>query len=107
MGALNELVPTLLYLLTKQEEDVDDDEWTVSMSSATSLALLAQTVQDAIVQPTLVFVESNIKSPDWKGREAAVMAFGSILEGPSERMLGPLVDSVSFIRLLASSKKEI
>lgn len=97
MGALNELVPTLLYLLTKQEEDVDDDEWTVSMSAATSLALLAQTVQDAIVQPTLVFVESNIKSPDWKGREAAVMAFGSILEGPSEGMLGPLVDSVSFV----------
>lgn len=66
------------------------------MSAATCLSLLANTVQDAIVPPVVQFVEGNIQSADWHQREAAVMAFGSILEGPSGTVLGPLVKSVLF-----------
>jgi importin subunit beta-1 len=89
--ALPEVLPVLLLLLTKQEEDASDDEWNVSMAAGTCLALLAQCVGDGIVTPIIPFVEGNIKSPEWRSREAAVMAFGSILDGPEEKILAPLV----------------
>ncbi|KAF8999789.1 armadillo-type protein [Cyathus striatus] len=90
--ALPEIVPVLLMLLTKQEEDADEDEWNVSMAAGTCLSLLAGAVQDAIVPAVIPFIESHIKSEDWHHREAAVMTFGSILEGPDPSVLTPLVN---------------
>lgn len=64
------------------------------MAAGTCLALLAQTITDHIVPPVIPFVESNIQSTEWRYREAAVMAFGSILEGPNPQILTPLVNQV-------------
>lgn len=89
--ALPEILPVLLTLLSKQSDDADEDEWDVCKAAGTCLALLAQTVGDTIVSPIIPFVESNIKSPDWRQRDAAVMAFGSILDGPEPKLLEPLV----------------
>ncbi|KIJ47360.1 hypothetical protein M422DRAFT_59555 [Sphaerobolus stellatus SS14] len=89
--ALPEIVPVLLGLLLRQEEDAEEDEWNISMAAATCLTLLAQTVSDAIVPAVLQFIESNIKAQDWRQREAAVMTFGSILEGPDPDVLRNLV----------------
>ncbi|PVV02127.1 hypothetical protein BB560_003428 [Smittium megazygosporum] len=89
--ALPQILPVLLWLLTKQDEDADEDEWNVSMSAATCLSLMAQTVGDAVMPLVIPFVEGNIRNPDWHLREAAVMAFGSILEGPEPAALNPLV----------------
>lgn len=90
--ALSDILPVLLWILTKQEEDYDEDEWTISMASATCLSLLAQCVHNLIIAPIVPFIESNIQNPDWRHREAAVMAFGSILDGPDGHVLTPLVD---------------
>jgi len=91
-AAVNDLVPTLLWLLTKKGMDDEDDEWNISMAAATCLSLLATCVEDDIVGPVLPFVESNINNSDWVYREAAIMAFGSILEGPNPTNLYPLVN---------------
>ena len=90
--ALPEITPVLLNLLTKQEDEADEDEWNVSMAAGTCLSLLSNAVQDAIVPAVINFIEGNIKNPDWHFREAAVMAFGSILEGPDPTVLTQLVD---------------
>jgi importin subunit beta-1 len=90
-AALSQVIPLLLWLLTRQDEDADEDEWNPSMAAATCLSLFAQTVRDEIVPPVVPFVESNIRNQDWHNREAAVMAFGSILDGPSSEVLQPLV----------------
>ncbi|KAF7975253.1 hypothetical protein HWV62_10120 [Athelia sp. TMB] len=90
--ALPEIVPVLLQLLTRQEEDADEDEWTIAMSAGTCLNHLAQAVTDAIVPAVIPFIEGNIKSTDWHDREAAVMTFGSILDGPDPTVLSPLVN---------------
>ncbi|CAA7262120.1 unnamed protein product [Cyclocybe aegerita] len=90
--ALPEIVPVLLQLLTQQEEDAEEDEWNVSMAAGTCLSLLAGAVQDAIVPAVIPFIEAHIKSGDWHQREAAVMTFGSILEGPDPAVLTPLVN---------------
>ncbi|KAH8112977.1 ARM repeat-containing protein [Phellopilus nigrolimitatus] len=89
--ALPEILPVLLGLLTRRDEDADEDEWNVSMAAATCLVLLAQTVADAIVPAVIPFTEANIKAADWHQREAAVMTFGSILDGPDPMILTLLV----------------
>ncbi|KAG6911089.1 hypothetical protein DXG01_004604 [Tephrocybe rancida] len=90
--ALPEVLPVLMKLLTKQEEDAEDDEWNVSMAAGTCLSLLAAAVQDTLVPAVIPFIEAHIKSEDWHHREAAVMTFGSILEGPDPAVLTPLVN---------------
>ncbi|XP_057487564.1 importin subunit beta-1-like [Actinidia eriantha] len=92
--ALPSLVPMLLETLLKQEEDQDQDDttWNVSMAGGTCLGLVARTIGDAIVPLVMPFVEANISKTDWRSREAATYAFGSILEGPSVEKLAPMVN---------------
>ncbi|THH30317.1 hypothetical protein EUX98_g3876 [Antrodiella citrinella] len=90
--ALPEIVPVLLLLLTRQEEDADEEEWNVSMAAGTCLGLLATAVADTIVPAVIPFIEANIRAQDWHQREAAVMSFGSILDGPDPAVLTPLVN---------------
>lgn len=92
--ALPVLVPLLLETLLKQEEDQDQDEgaWNIAMAGGTCLGLVARTVGDDIVPLVMPFVEENITKQEWRQREAATYAFGSILEGPSPEKLVPLVN---------------
>ncbi|KAM7262783.1 hypothetical protein ACFE04_000466 [Oxalis oulophora] len=93
--ALPSLVPMLLETLMKQEEDQDQDDnvWNISMAGGTCLGLVARNVGDAVVPLVLPFVQSNIVKTEWRCREAATFAFGSILDGPTVEQLTPLVSS--------------
>ncbi|CAR25977.1 ZYRO0A12672p [Zygosaccharomyces rouxii] len=82
LASLKEVVPNLLSLLTRQNEDPEDDDWNVSMSAGACLQLFAQNCGNYILEPVLQFVEQNITSENWRQREASVMAFGSIMDGP-------------------------
>lgn len=90
--ALSEIAPVLMELLKLQDEDADEDEWDVAKAAGTCLGLLAQVVGDAVVAIAVPFIEGHVKSPDWHAREAALMCFGSIMDGPDTHMLGTLVD---------------
>jgi importin subunit beta-1 len=48
-------------------------------------------VGGVIIAPVLAFVEANLRSEDWHNRDAAVSAFGAIMEGPEEKVLDPIV----------------
>jgi importin subunit beta-1 len=89
--AANEVVPVLLLLLTKQDEDATDDEYNLSRAAYQCLQLYAQAVGATIIAPVLSFVESNLQSEDWHNRDAAVSAFGAIMEGPEDKVLDPIV----------------
>ncbi|KAF9325333.1 karyopherin beta [Linnemannia elongata] len=90
-AALPETLPVILELMTKQDEDDDEDDWNLCMAAGTCLSVTAQSVGDACVAPVIQFVETNIRHAQWQYREASVMAFGSILEGPSQELLVPPV----------------
>ncbi|OCF59034.1 importin subunit beta-1 [Kwoniella mangroviensis CBS 10435] len=90
-AALPDILPVLLELLCQQNEDDDEDDWTKAMAAGCCLELLANNVGNDIVQPVVPFVEAGITQSDWQRREAAVMAFGSILDGPDPEVLAPLV----------------
>jgi importin subunit beta-1 len=61
------------------------------MASSTCLSLVAQVVGDGCVDLVLVFVQQHFENPDWKYREAAILAYGSIMEGPSAEKMMPMV----------------
>ncbi|OBS77424.1 hypothetical protein A6R68_16137 [Neotoma lepida] len=90
-GALQYLVPILTQTLTKQDENDDDDDWNPCKAAGVCLMLLSTCCEDDIVPHVLPFIKEHIKNPDWRYRDAAVMAFGSILEGPEPNQLKPLV----------------
>lgn len=76
------LMPTLLTTLEKQNEDLDDEDWNLAAAAASAIGLIANTVEDKVVEHVLPYVSGNAASPDWRKREAAIMAFGQILDGP-------------------------
>lgn len=69
------------------------------MAAATCLSLLAQCVGNMVITPVVPFIETNIQNENWRNREAAVMAFGSIMDGPDPTVLTPLVDQVSIYNI--------
>ncbi len=77
------VTPVLLSTLVKQSEDLD--EWNVASAGGQCLKLLTKVVGDPIVDMIIGFVGNNIQNADWRFREAAILAFGSMLDGPKDR----------------------
>ncbi|VDI39445.1 importin subunit beta-1 [Mytilus galloprovincialis] len=130
-GALQYLCPILLVCLTKQvtghEELDDDDEWNPCKAAGVCLMLMATCCEDDVWNPckaagvclmlmatcceddvvphVLPFVQKHIRDQDWRYRDAAVMAFGSVLEGPDPQKLKPIVEQAMpmLIELLKDS----
>ncbi|XP_067934180.1 importin subunit beta-1-like [Watersipora subatra] len=109
-GALQYLVPILTGIMTKQDNETeDDDEWNPCKAAGVSLMLLATCCEDDIVQHVLPFVTQNISLPEWNKRDAAIMAFGSILEGPDPDKMKPVVAEAmpSLVTLLRDSSPAV
>lgn len=90
--------PNLLQLLfqciQKQEDGQDEDSWNLAMAAGTCLALVSQCIKEEIIAPVVGFLQTNIQltGPDhWRQREAAVLAFGSMMDGPSPDALKNVV----------------
>lgn len=90
--ALSEITPVIMDLLKLQDEDDDEDDWNVSKAAGTCIGLLANCAQDDIVPLAIPFIEQNISSAEWQARDAAILCFGSILDGPDPTKLTPLVE---------------
>eukprot|EP00123_Amoebidium_parasiticum_P016581 comp23506_c0_seq1/m.39386 comp23506_c0_seq1/g.39386 ORF comp23506_c0_seq1/g.39386 comp23506_c0_seq1/m.39386 type:complete len:883 (-) comp23506_c0_seq1:641-3289(-) len=92
-GALQYLVPIVTDILTRQDETDDEDAWNPATAAGVCVALMAMVCEDAIVEPIMPFIVNNVHDQDWHKREAAVLALGSILEGPNPDNLTPIVTS--------------
>ncbi|EEP77995.1 conserved hypothetical protein [Uncinocarpus reesii 1704] len=89
--ACREVVPVLLVLMTKQDEDASDDDYNISRAAYQALELYSSCVHNDVIPPVLEFVEANLRNDDWHRRDAAVSSFGAIMEGPEFDTLDPLV----------------
>eukprot|EP01094_Clydonella_sp_ATCC50884_P003593 TRINITY_DN12745_c0_g1_i1.p1 TRINITY_DN12745_c0_g1~~TRINITY_DN12745_c0_g1_i1.p1 ORF type:complete len:897 (-),score=212.59 TRINITY_DN12745_c0_g1_i1:253-2814(-) len=79
-----EFLPTITSMLTKQQDDdYDEEAWTPAMAAGACLSLIAGTVGDDVVPRVMPFVYENVNHENWRCREAAALAFGSILDGPA------------------------
>lgn len=88
-----QLLPCLLTLLPHEDED-DAGEWNKAMAAGTCLSLLAECVRDDIFHDGLIlqFVQENISSTDWRLREAAVMTYGSVMDGPHANVVTTFIN---------------
>lgn len=89
--ASKEVVPVILQLMTKVDEDDPDDEYNVAKAAYQCLQLYAQTIGSDVVPMVLNFVDQNLKAQEWQRRDAAVASFGAITDGPDPKVLDPLV----------------
>jgi importin subunit beta-1 len=90
LQALPSLVPILVEMLARQDEHDDTEEWKPCKSAGVCLMLLANCCENAIVGHVLPYIFQNVSSDDWRRRDAAVMTFGSILDGPDQHTLQPI-----------------
>ena len=94
-SALPMLLPVLTNTLTIDDIGGDDDDaeetWNCAMAAGTCLSLVAQSTGDACVEGVLTFVNANFGNSNPRMREAAILAFGSIMMGPSSYKLAPFV----------------
>lgn len=94
-AAMDSLVPLLLETLTKQNEDAESDEEDLQSFGATCLESISQTLEAAVVPAVIPFVQANIVSENWRLRDAGIVAFSCILEGPDTSVVGQYVsDSI-------------
>lgn len=84
VDALPYLSGPIFDSLKKQEDDpLEDNSWNAATAAGACLELMAQAAPDTILDIVRPFIEANIQDQaNWRSREAAILAFGSVLEGP-------------------------
>lgn len=86
------LLPSLYAAVATQDSpDVDPDEWTLSMAAGACVSLCAQVLKDEILPSATHFIEANFAAAEWNKKDAAILVYGSIIEGPSTEKFGPLL----------------
>ena len=64
------------------DEDEDEDDWGHSVSAGNCLQKLALLIKNDIMEPVLKFVDERVGTADWKQKYPALVALGSITNGP-------------------------
>jgi importin subunit beta-1 len=91
-NAMSQLVPLLLESLSRQDDELDLDTWNLHAAGAVCLESISQTVEGAIVPVVIPFVQQNISSENWRLRDAAIIAFTCIHDGPDTDEIGLYVN---------------
>ncbi|KAL6951410.1 hypothetical protein ACO0OE_000645 [Hanseniaspora uvarum] len=98
LTAITDLIPLILDLLIKDKslqdadiEDIDNNEWDVSMSAGACLQLFAKNCGNYIMFKVLTWIQEHLAVDDWRYRDAAIMAFGCVLDGPDANELTEVV----------------
>lgn len=91
--ALQYLSGPIFDSLKKQEDDpLEDSSWNQATAAGACLELLAQAAPDSILELVRPFIQTNIRDQNnWRAREAAILAFGCVLEGPPLESIKALV----------------
>ena len=92
---LKRAYPTLLpiimeHTLTKQSEDVDDDEWNMYQAGCEFIRMLSLCIADDIVDAVIPFVTKNIGVLTGDSRRPQSASSGSLWRGQDEK-IHPLV----------------
>ncbi|CAO3612369.1 unnamed protein product [Mucor hiemalis] len=99
------ILPNVLKLLVKcndYELYDDEDETNISQQAAHCLTLFAQCTKDAVVPQVIDFISANLlvrcensyQQLNWGQKEASVIAFGCMVEGPNSFKIISLVNQM-------------
>jgi len=90
MDIIKNCYPSLLQLLFKcmcNNTERTGKDWSIPTASDCCLSLVANVIGDFVVPPVLAFITANINSPNSSLRDAALLSFGSIMQGPNKQYL--------------------
>lgn len=107
-AAYTGLMSLLLESLKKKSPN-DESDWNIPVASACCLNLIAAIAKDNITDQVMPYVAENIGSADWKCKDAALLAFASILKGPAKGTMVSIVGQAlpSLLELLKDPKTQI
>lgn len=93
-SAVPTLVGPLFECLKMQNEDpLDDETWNRATAAGACLESFAGAAPLVILEPVIAFVEQNLKpEASWRAREAALLAFGMVLESPPREVVRTFVE---------------
>lgn len=91
--AAGTLMPVILNLLLHQPEDPEEENYSIQNNASVLLVYMSEVLRDAVLDHVIPFISSNIVSSEWRNKEAALTAFGSILEGPSSEKCLPIIQA--------------
>jgi importin subunit beta-1 len=91
--AVSTLMPVVLSLLLRQPEDPEEENFSIQNNASILLVCMSEVLGDAVLEHVIPFISSNIVSSEWRNKEAALTAFGSILEGPSVEKCTPIIQA--------------
>jgi importin subunit beta-1 len=83
----SQLVKLLIACIQRvniEDEEDEDDELGVALSSGCCLNAVALVIGNDIMAPIIEFVSQNITNQNWKQRYSALIALGAITEGPEK-----------------------
>lgn len=107
-AAMTMLVPLLLDTLSTQTDEFDEDNFDLRAVGAICLESFSQTVGNPMVPAVIPFVQAHIASDNWRMRDAAIVAFSCLLDGPSTTVLGPYVQqSIPVLLAAFADPKEV
>ena len=66
------------------EEDEEEEDWGHFISSGYCLQKLAVLIGNDVMQPVVNYVAANISANNWRQKYAALIALGSMTEGPEK-----------------------
>lgn len=89
--ALAPLMEMLLGLMTKQNEDDTDEQYSIAQAASNCVQSVSKATGDAVLARVVPVVQAWINSADWHQRDAATLALGVVMDGPSDEALRPLV----------------
>lgn len=92
-NALITLLLECIQAINIEENDDDDDELGVALSSGCCLASISLLLRNDILEPILTFVSNNMANPNWKLRYAALLSLGAIVEGPEKVKFMQIIQS--------------
>jgi importin subunit beta-1 len=90
-AAAETLFPMMLQTLAIVDEDADEDSWTLQAAASNCIEVMSLTIEGRVIPLTIPFIQQHIQSPDWKFRDASIVAFMSIQEGPTTEEIGTYV----------------
>ena len=81
------LIPLILrgLLVINFEEDEDGEDWGHAISAGCCLQKLALLIGSEVMQPVIDYVAANLSTNTWQQKYAALIALGSITEGPEKQ----------------------
>lgn len=70
--------------VTVDDDEEEDDETGVQQSAGVCLQRISLLIGSKVLPPVVEFVSTNILSQTWQHRYAAVIALGTVIEGPEK-----------------------